>query len=203
MLSKINFIGICLILITVIFGNKFAPGRYCAYYYNNKIEEFGPTYTNENGKYGFWVQILSSQLSDTAYLEAVGYYKNNKKEGLWVDFYCDSLCTKFEEKNYQKGFVVDSSKRFDKEGTLIEKRWHDGKGYFIGGLSRLPDGTFAYGDLVGTVSDERAELKKNSPIDYRYVIINSWTNIIDKTVATIAAILLIVNVMFFIKKKIT
>ena len=34
------------------------------------------------------------------------------------------------------------------------------------------------------------------------VIFNSWTNIIDKTVATIAVILLIVNVIFFIKKKI-
>lgn len=202
MLSKINVIGICLILITVIFGNKFAPGRYCAYYEKDTIAEFGPTLSDENGKYGFWVQTPPSWIEGIVYLEAVGCYKNNKKEGLWVDFYYDSTCTKCEEKIYKDGIVVDSSKHFDINGILNEKRWHDGKGYLIGGLVRMPDGKFYDAPLVGTFSDERAELKKDSPINYRYVIFNSWSNIIDKTVATIAAILLIVNVIFFIKKKI-
>ncbi|MBQ9213889.1 MAG: hypothetical protein IJ150_08125 [Bacteroidales bacterium] len=204
MLSKINFIGIFLILCVIFLGNKIAPGRYCAYYYTdiNKIENFGPTYSDENGKYGYWVQIASYPYSDTAYLEAVGYYKNNQKEGLWVDFYCDSICSKFEEKTYKNGIVVDSSKRFDHNGILIEKRWHDGKGYIIGGLSRLPDGTFAFRDLVGSFSVERAELTKKYPTDYRYVIINSCTNIIDNTVAILAAVLLIVNICFFVLKKI-
>ena len=202
MLSKINFIGIFLILCVIFLGNKIAPGRYCAYYYTdiNKIENFGPTYSDENGKYGYWVQILFSLLFDSVNLEAVGYYKNNQKDGLWVDFYYDSICSKCEEKIYKNGFVVDSSKRFD-YGMLMEKRWHDGKGYIIGGLSRLPDGTFAFRDLVGSFSDERAELKKKYPTDYRYVIINSWTNIIDNTVAILAAVLLIINICFFVLKK--
>ncbi|MBQ3657044.1 MAG: hypothetical protein II956_09430 [Bacteroidales bacterium] len=110
MLSKINFIGICLILITVIFGNKFAPGRYCAYYEKDTIAEFGPTLSDENGK-------------------------------------------------------------------------------------------FYNASIVGTFSDERAALKQEYPTDYRYVIINSWSNIIDKTVAGIAAVLLIVNVVFFMRRK--
>lgn len=141
-----------------------------------------------------------AEYKGSGYLDEVGHYIDNEKEGFWTEFYCFGINSKCQDLIYKKGMVTDSSQLYDQYGRLKSIRWHDGKGNVIGGISITPDGTRYLDNLTAHPSDERASLEADCPTEYDYVIFNSWTNIIDKIVISISAFLLIVNSICFLKK---
>ncbi len=199
LLLKINFIGIFLIVLIILCGNKIAPGRYCIYYHQDGLEKIGPTVSDENGKCGFWVGL--APIDGNVFLDEAGHYENNEKEGFWIEFYAFRLNSKCQEKIYHKGIVTDTSRLFDEFGNLEEVRWHDGKGHVIWAEAIAPNGSRYPAHSTACPSDERASLEADCPTEYDYVIFNSWTNIIDKIVVIISVVLLIVNSVYFFRKR--
>ena len=192
MLSKINFIGICLILLTVIFGNKIATGRYCAYYDKDTIWAFGQI---ENSKrIGFWVFLGRGKYNGT--LDAVGNFNDDKLNGWWVEYYEDSLQTKYVERRFVNDTIVGFGNFYDEKGLLKRVQWYE-NGEIIGANEIWKDGKFYPSNTAESTFLKELITPDNEDL---IVIINSWSNIIDKTVAGIAVFLLIVNVLFFFLK---
>lgn len=196
MLFKINFIGILLILLCVIVGNKTAPGRYCAYYEKDTVWSFGQIEGNTIQREGFW--IFLDRWGDKKSLGAVGNFKDGRQNGWWIEYRYDSLQTKYNERYFVNDTIIGRGNFYDDKGNLELVQFYENGEIVAASEILLDDGKF-YPSSASWSTFLTELITPENGKDHA-VIINSWSNIIDKTVAGIAAVLLIVNVCFLFGK---
>ena len=193
-MKAFNIIGLLLIVLTSTIGNRIAPGRYCAGFQRDTVWAFGQTKDAENGKHGFWVVLNKWYYLNN--LGAVGHFIDNKQDGAWITFNCDSLQTKESEAHYVNGKLSGLWMLYNKDGslkckiqyardTIVDGWWHNNEHMVEVGGKNAPMDVILLDKMEGD----------------KYVIFNSWTNNITTINVVICCVLLVLNVVSIIKKR--
>ncbi|MBQ1696658.1 MAG: hypothetical protein II075_02125 [Bacteroidales bacterium] len=193
-MKAINIIGLLLIVLTSTIGNRIAPGQYCAGFQRDTVWAFGQTKGAENDKHGFWVIFNKWHYLDN--LGAVGHFVDNKQDGAWITFNCDSLQTKESEAHYINGNLSGLWMLYNSDGSLKCKiQYADDK---------IVDGWWCDNNSMVVVGN------KIAPMEYimldnmegdKYVVFNSWTNNITTINVVICCILLVLNVVSIARER--
>ncbi|MBR4678476.1 MAG: hypothetical protein IKO99_10800 [Bacteroidales bacterium] len=203
-MKLINFIGILLILLTSTIGNKIAPGRYCTFYENDTVTAFGPTKYAENDKYGFWILFGKLLPQHDINLYAVGKFENNRLNGTWIEFQGDSLQTRAIESYYINDSLNGHFYDYDTLGILCTKRYYKNdecdSGIVFENSRYLWQDSYDFGfvdlNIRTTILND---MSKPNYTHQQFITFNSWTNKITTINILMCSILLLLNILNFIK----
>lgn len=215
-MKAINIIGLLLVILTSTVGNKTAPGRYCAYSYNDTVWAFGQTKEAENDKHGFWVFL--DRWGELHNLHCTMNFADNKRNGWLIEFHGDSLQRKAAEVYYKNDTAEGTAKFYNTQGELNHiTKYQDGEmtysHYIIykdfGFVDYMALGKDKPDSMDSMMVDATSSMEYILPFWYntvlpekddRIIVFNSWSNAITTINVVICCILLILNILNTIKR---
>lgn len=112
----LNTIGLLVLLFLIAISDNFVPRKTCVYLSDNTLLATGEC-KNKKIKEGVWIYRYPDGKP-----WAIGGYCNNQMNGIWKEFYDDSLSTQRSITFYNQNKAIGKRYIYDKDGLLREKQ---------------------------------------------------------------------------------
>jgi hypothetical protein len=187
----INVVGLFLILFLLAFWGKIIPIKTCIYLNDNNILATGEC-ENVNIKKGVWIYRYPNGNPWT-----IGYYNNNMMDGIWKEFYDDSLHTQRSITFYNQNRANGTRYIYDKDGLLIRKQLC--KDDII-----IKELIYSNDAVCGVNYPTNASVTipnlYDSEVD-TVLMVNTWDTTVKMLEICILLVLLFFNILYFLNKK--
>jgi hypothetical protein len=187
----LNAIGLLILLFLETILNNFVPEKTCICLSDSKLIASGGC-ENKKIKEGVWIYRYSDGKP-----WAIGSYDNNKMNGIWIEFYDDSLHTQRSVTFYNQNKANGIRYIYDKDGMLIIKQLC--KDDII-----LKEMIYCRDTICGVNYPSNASVTipnlYDSDVD-TVLMVNTWDTTVKMLKICILLLLLFFNTLYFLYKR--